>query len=392
MADPTRNERGEAHLERNTRLLRLAVFAAAFDTFLLAPMLVSIAMDTGTTLTAAAGIASAYFLAYGVMQPVWSVASDRLGRGAVVRLGLLGAAVTGILCAAASSLGPLVLGRLLAGGAVAAVMPTSITYVGDTFPAERRQGAIADLNAAYAAGSALGTLAGGAAAAYASWRVGFLGSAVLAGGLAVVLARLPHCPGAGRGGLPQRIRTVLGTPWALAVIGLALVEGAALLGFLGFLAPALVTAGHRPAIAGLVVATYGGAVLLWTRVVKQWVGRLPPAALIAIGATMLVAGYGSAAISPGVVGVLAASILVGGAMAFMHSMLQVWATEVVPAARALMVALFVGALFLGSATAMRVFAPLAGHGAFRQLFAVPALLAVPMGLAAVVGRHRTSRR
>jgi predicted MFS family arabinose efflux permease len=383
MADPS---------ERNTRLLRLAVFAAAFDTFLLAPMLVSIATETGTTLTAATGMASAYLLAYGLMQPVWSVVSDRLGRGAVVRWGLLGAAVTGVLCAAASSLGPLVLGRLLAGGAVAAVMPTSLTYVGDTFPAERRQGAIADINAAYAAGSAVGTLAGGTAAAYASWRVGFLGSAVLAGVLAVVLARLPHCAGAGRGGLRHRIRTVLGTPWALAVIGLALVEGAALLGFLGFLAPALVTAGHRPAIAGLVVATYGAAVLLWTRVVKQWAGRLPPAALIAIGATMLVAGYGSAALSPGVAGVLAASILVGGAMAFMHSMLQVWATEVVPAARALVVALFVGALFLGSATAMRVFAPLAGQGAFRQLFAVPALLAVPMGLAAVLGRHRTSWR
>ncbi|WNG57237.1 MFS transporter [Archangium gephyra] len=378
--------------DRTTRLLRFAVFAAAFDTFLLAPMLVSIATDTGTTLTAAAGMASAYLLAYGVMQPVWSVVSDRIGRGAVVRWGLLGAAVTGVLCAAASSLGPLVLGRLLAGGAVAAVMPTSITYVGDTFPVERRQGAIADLNASYAAGSALGTLAGGAAAAYASWRVGFLGSAVLAGVLAVVLARLTHCPGAGRGGLRHRIRAVLGTPWALAVIGLALVEGAALLGFLGFLAPALVTAGHRPGIAGLVVAAYGGAVLLWTRVVKQWAVRLPPAALIAIGATMLVAGYGSAALSPGVAGVLAASILVGGAMAFMHSMLQVWATEVVPAARALVVALFVGALFLGSATAMRVFSPLAGHGAFRQLFAVPALLAVPMGLAAVVGRHRTYRR
>jgi hypothetical protein len=41
---------------------------------------------------------------------------------------------------------------------------------------------------------------------------------------------------------------------------------------------------------------------------------------------------------------------------------------------------------------MRVFAPLAGHGAFRQLFAVPTLLAVPVGLAAVVGRHRTYRR
>src|SRR5687768_10297503 len=99
MADPSRNERGEAHLKRNTRLLRLAVFSAAFDPFLLAPMLVSIALDTGTPLTAAAGMASAYCLAYGVMQPVWSVVSDRRCRGAVVRLGLLGAAVTGVLCA-----------------------------------------------------------------------------------------------------------------------------------------------------------------------------------------------------------------------------------------------------------------------------------------------------
>jgi predicted MFS family arabinose efflux permease len=85
-------------------------------------------------------------------------------------------------------------------------------------------------------------------------------------------------------------------------------------------------------------------------------------------------------------------VLVGGALAFMHSMLQVWATEVAPSARALVVALFAGALFVGSAVSTRAFAPLAGQGAFRQLFTLAALLGIPVGVAAVVGRLRYGRR
>lgn len=377
---------------QSARLLQLAIFAAAFDNFLIAPMLVSIASDMGSTLAAAASMASAYFFAYGLMQPVWGVASDRLGRVAVVRLGLLGAALTGAACTAAPSMELLVLGRLLAGGTLAAVVPSSITYAGDAFPVERRQAVIADLNASYSTGIAVGTIAGGATATYLSWRVGFVASAALAGVLAVALSRLPNRPGSGVGHLLQRLRTVLATPWALVVIALALVEGASLLGFLTFLAPALVAAGHRPGVAGLVVATYGVAVMLWTRVVKRWVGRLRPAALMALGALMLVAGYGSAALSPGVAGILAASVLVGGALAFLHSMLQVWATEVLPSARALVVALFAGALFVGSAASTRVFAPLAGEGAFSRLFTVAVLLALPVGAAAVASRLRYEQR
>ena len=385
-------EQEEKALARRTRLLQLAIFAAAFDNFLIAPMLVSVASEMGVTLAAAAGMASAYFLAYGLMQPVWGVASDRLGRVTVVRLGLLGAALTGMACVVVPSLGLLVFARLLAGGALAGVMPAALTYAGDAFPVERRQGAIADLNAAYAAGTAVGTMVGGAAAAYASWRVGFGASAVLAGVATAILARLPRTGSVGAAPLLQRLRAVLAAPWALVVIVLALTEGAALLGFLTFLAPALVAAGHEPAVAGLVVAAYGVAVLLWTRLMKWSSRRWPPPVLMAIGSVMLVAGYGSAALSPGLVGILSASVLVGGALAFLHSMLQVWATEVVPSARALVVAFFAGALFVGSAASTRLFAPLAGQGAFRSLFTVASLMAVPVGMAAVAGRLRYGRR
>ena len=366
---------GEKELARKTRLLQFGIFAAAFDNFLIAPMLVSVASGLGVTLAEAAGIASAYFLAYGLMQPVWGVASDRLGRVTVVRLGLLGAAVAGLACTVVPSMGLLVLGRLLAGAAMAGVMPAALTYAGDAFPIERRQDVITDLNAAYA-----------------SWRVGFAASAALAGLAMVILARLPRTGGAGVAPLGHRLRVVMGAPWALVIIVLALAEGAALLGFLTFLAPALVAAGHPPTVAGLVVAAYGVAVLLWSRLVKLSIRRWSPPVLMAIGAVMLVAGYGSAALSPGVVGILAASVLVGGALAFLHSMLQVWATEVVPSARALVVALFAGALFVGSATSTRVFAPLAGQGAFSRLFTLAALMAVPVGVAAVVGRLRYGRR
>ncbi len=375
------------------RLLQLAAFFSSFDRFAIAPMLLTIAASLGASLTEVAATASLYYLLYGLMQPVWGMLSDRLGRVRVMRLTLLGAAAAGVLSSLAPNLTALIIARALAGGLFAAVIPASLVYIGDTVGMGTRQKALADLMAASAVGTALATVLGGLAAYLDGWRVAFAAPALAGVALAVLLARLPEPKAFSEqkreGPLVQAGR-VLVQPWALIVVGIALVEGAVILGFLTFLAPSLESAGFSPAVAGLAVGLYGLAVLGWTRAVKLVANRLGASALILIGAGMLSLGYASGAVGQSLASVSVAAILVGGGFAFMHSTLQTWATEVVPEARATVISLFAAALFAGSGVATMAAAPLAEAGSFDLLFALAALVAVPLGLFAGLARHRYS--
>jgi MFS family permease len=60
------------------RLLQAAAATSAFDRFVVGPLLLTVAAEFGVTLAAAAAAASAYFLCYGLSQPVWGLTSDRV--------------------------------------------------------------------------------------------------------------------------------------------------------------------------------------------------------------------------------------------------------------------------------------------------------------------------
>ena len=372
-------------------LLQLAAFFSSFDRFAVAPMLVTIAASLGASLSEVAATASLYYLLYGVMQPVWGMLSDRVGRVRVMRLTLFGATLAGVISALAPNLGVLVATRALVGGLFAAVIPAALVYVGDTVGMDSRQKALADLMAASAVGTALATALGGLAAYLDAWRLAFAVPALAGGVLALLLRRLPEPEGFAleeREGPLVQIGRVLARPWAVAVVVIAAVEGAVILGFLTFLAPSLESDGFSPAVAGLAVGLYGLAVLGWTRAVKLVSDRLGPAALILIGGGLLALGYASGALGQSLASVGIAAVLVGGGFAFMHSTLQTWATEVVPQARATVISLFAAALFVGSGVATTVAAPLAEAGSFGLLFATAAVVAVPLGLFAALARWR----
>ncbi len=234
-------------------------------------MLVTIAAGLGVSLAEVAAAASLYYLLYGLMQPVWGMLSDRLGRVRVMRLALLDAVAPGLLSAAAPNLAVLVAGRALAGGLFAAVIPAALVYIGDAVPISGRQRALADQLAASAVATALATAAAGLAAHLGLWRLAFAAPAVAAGVLGLVLARRLPEPPKGRGGAGPlaRIGLVAKHPWAVLVVLLALVEGGVILGFLTYLAPSLEAQGYSAAVSGLAVALYGLATLAWTQALKR---------------------------------------------------------------------------------------------------------------------------
>lgn len=375
-------------------LLYLGSFVSYGDRFAIPPLLVSISLDLRESLAAVAAVASAYFLFYGAMQPVYGVMSDRVGRVRVMRWALLGTAVGNLAAAAAPMLGVLIIAKAVAGAFAGAILPTALVYVGDKVSFSRRQRMIASVLSAGALGTFAGSIGAGLIGNFASWRLMFAIVGMLSLLLAAFIGRLPESLGEQRGAGPlTQLRRVTRHPWALFLFVLAVAEGAVILGCFTFLAPALEARGVSTAVAGAVVATYGIAVFAATQLVKQLIGRraVTPPRLIAVGGLLLVVAYLVAAMNQLVLNIVVASVLIGMAYAFLHSTLQTWATEVAPEARGTATSFFVTGVSAGAAIGTAAAGGLAGEARFGLLFLIAAVVAAPVVLVAAGARSRFSR-
>jgi MFS family permease len=378
-----------ARSARAPRRLQAVAFVSTLDRFAMPPMLIAMAHGLGVPLSAMIDAASAYFLAYGLMQPVWGMVSDQIGLVRTMRLALALAAVSTIAAAFAESALALGVARGLTGACFSAAIPASLIYIGDTVPAERRQSEVTRLMAGVALGTGLASAGAGALAEFTSWRLVFVLTGLTALLLIVSLARLPQPP-------VVRVHTsvlapvlaVLRSGPTRLVLGLAFLEGMVLLGVLTLLPAAVEASGASASVAGGVTAVYGVAVLGFARLVRAVAHRTHASRLIALGAVSATAGCGLLALARSPAMALAAAALLGLAWVSMHSSLQTWATEVLPAARATVVSAFAGALFLGSAVAAELAGGLAEAHRYAQIFGWATVLAIVLGLCATLGcRH-----
>jgi predicted MFS family arabinose efflux permease len=359
------------------------------DRFAVAPLLIPIASTFHMSLAAVSGVASLYYLAYGLLPTLYGVLSDRFGRVRVIRAALLGTALADVLSALSPNLTALLVARFVTGGIACGVMPTTLVYLGDRFPFKIRQQAITNVLVFVALGTTAGTLGAGLTAHVFNWRFFFLIPGAIALAVAIGLRRMPESLLTRSSQNPlNQVATVLRHGWADLVLLLSVFNGAVMFGIVTYLAPALEANGQSPAIAGLVVASYGVSVLLCTRLFGYVARRTPAALILAGGAAMLLIGYLVAAASQSVAAILAASVLAGGAYAFMQSTFQTWATDVVPEARGTATALFTTAIFSGAALATAAVAGLAGANRYSTVFVIGALVTVPVLIVGSVARWR----
>jgi predicted MFS family arabinose efflux permease len=385
--DPETPDDGAAH-PRTPLAISLASFTSSLDRFAVSPLLVFLAADLGATLAQAVAVAGVYFLAYGFTQPVWGTLSDRFGRLPLMRFALVAAAVTGLLSAVAPNLALLLVLRGVTGAFYGAIIPTTITFIGDTVPGRHRQSALADNMAAVALGTGLATAAAGVVGSVVGWRVMFALPAVVSVLCVLALRSVAEPDRAPSRGAWQAITSTVRHGWMLVIMGLVFVEGSVVLGMLTLLAPALQDQGLDAAVAGLAVAAFGVSTLACSRLVRVLSRRWSPPVMIAVGGVGMVAGFAAVAVQVSIGTVVFAAAALGWTWALMHTALQSWATVVLPALRGTAVALFAAALFAGSSVGTLVAGPFADAGRWTALFGTTAAVAAVVVVMSVLARQR----
>lgn len=374
------------------RLLQCTAFVSTLDRFAMPPMLVAIALDLGVPLSDVVRAAGAYFLAYGLMQPVWGMVSDSLRLVRTLRVTLLLSGITTAASAMAPSVVTLSVFRCLAGGFFGAAFPAALIYLGDTVPAARRQRQITRLMVGVALGTALASAGAGILAHVASWRLAFLVTGLAALSLSFGLRRLPE-PTVTRShrSLVAPVLQVLRSPAAVMVLAFAFTDGAVLLGTLTLLPSAVEATGVSSSVAGTVTAAYGIAVYASARLVGQLSLRQHPSRLMGLGGVAALLGFTLMAWSQEPLIALVVAALLGLAWAGLHTSLQTWATEVLPEARATVVSLFAGCLFMGSAVAAVLVSGLADDSRYRDISVLAATATIPLSLLSVWARANWRR-
>ncbi|HEX5470022.1 MAG TPA: MFS transporter [Gaiellaceae bacterium] len=156
MSDPAARQ----HYNVTFALLAMAAVAYALLQSLVAPALLTIQHDLGTTTTGAAWILTAYLVSASVMTPIAGRLGDMFGKKRLLVAALAVLAVGTALAALASSIGLMIVARVIQ-GAGGAVFPLSFGIIRDEFPRERIPHGIAMISAIMGIGGGLGIVLSG---------------------------------------------------------------------------------------------------------------------------------------------------------------------------------------------------------------------------------------
>lgn len=113
---------------------------------------------------------SVYLLAQAVATPICGKLADTFGRKPIIIVGIIGFILTSVLCACAWDMSSLIAGRALQGIAAGAIMPTTLTVIGDIYTVRERGRVQGYTASVWAISAVMAPTLGGLFVQYASWR------------------------------------------------------------------------------------------------------------------------------------------------------------------------------------------------------------------------------
>lgn len=382
---------------RMLNLISLVVFASSLFMRSADPVIPQIAQGLAVEPSTAALLSTAFSLPYALIQPVLGALADMMSKVRLMLLCLLIVTVASIAAGFATSFEVLMAARVVAGLAAGGVVPISFAIVGDQIPVAQRQVAMGRLLFAIMTGNLLGATVAGVVGDLAGWRGVFL---VTGGfGLAVLALAAPGFRGfvemPGRADLSVLIpnyRTILSNPLAKFCFGAVFLEALFMYGVFPYIATLLHEAGEtRASIAGVVIAGFGIGGALYGVFISKLLPRLGETRMMRFGGMAM--GFCLIVIAANLPwpAEFANFILLGFGFYMLHAVIQIYASELAPAARGSAMALHSFFFFLGQAAGPIVY----GLG-LRTVGIVPVLIfgagvlaAVGMVCARKLRRHST---
>jgi predicted MFS family arabinose efflux permease len=378
--------------------LALASFGSALSLRVTDAQLPRLAAELGVSLGGASYVVTTFSIAYGVSQLFFGPLGDRHGKYLVVAWACMACAATAAGCALAPGYQTLLAARLLAGATAGAIIPLSMAWIGDVVPYEQRQPVLARFLTGQILGLSSGVLVGGFAADHLSWRVPFIGIALLFVVIGALLLftnrRLPAAARQTRSADGPMLRRtmaefgeVLRKPWARIVLLTVFLEGAFLYGAFAFIASHLHRVlGMSLSSAGTVVMLFGLGGLVFAGSASRVVAALGESGLARWGGLLLAGALLLIGIAPNLWWALPGCLASGLGFYMLHNTLQINATQMAPERRGAAVASFASCFYLGQSVGVAV------AGALVERTGTAAIIVLGAGGVLLLSQHFGWRR
>jgi len=165
-------------------ILSLGTFIVFFQGFMVAPIMPELASLFHVSVKKVSFIEPAYLLSYGLSTLLYTPLSDKFGRLPVITFSISGFIILTACTGFVNSVNAMIVLRLLTGCISGGVAPTTIGWIGDHFPYQKRGHALGIFFGFMAAGTAFGSSAGALLTGIVGWRslfwiVSVIGFAIL---------------------------------------------------------------------------------------------------------------------------------------------------------------------------------------------------------------------
>ena len=350
------NAKTDAPVGRVLVLSMFAVFATSLFMRAVDPVIPQIANDFAIDTHTAALVATAFSLPYAITQPLLGGLADAFGKIRLMTWSLLALVIAAGIAAAAPTYAVLLCSRAISGIVAGGIFPITVAIVADRVPVERRQIEVGRILGAAMISNVLGSPLAGVAADLIGWRGVFVGLGVLSAvALAAALigfrghAKEAQAPVHLRS-LPATYLTIFRNPLAKICYGAVMLEAICLFGLFPFVASLLQAGGEpRASIAGIVIAGFGAGGVIYAASVSRLLPRFGERRLMIAGGTLMGLGLMAVALRLPWPAETLLFVTLGLGFYMLHAVIQIYASELAPAARGSAMALHSTAFFFGNA-------------------------------------------
>jgi predicted MFS family arabinose efflux permease len=375
-------------------VLGIMTFWCNGDNYAASLLLVEIAGDLHLEISQAALSVTAYMLPFGLFTLLFGPLADRYGKARIINIAAFGTAIFSSLGAVAWDLTSLSIIRAVNGAFAAAIIPVTMSLVGDHFGHDHKevQNALGKIFGMMFLGGAAATAIGGALAYLGSWRLVYLVYGIAEFILALVMLRvLERQPGTvTRMNLRDAYRDAFANPALLKTVSIIFLVGASVFGSFTYAGKFIETrTGYNILLVGLILTFFGLGTVVGGRKAGILRQRFGNKLLLAAGT---VAGIAWAFMGAWHSALLFSISLAGFGLGFImiHPALVATAQQLMPTRRGTVMSLASFNMFLGGGISTFINGKILGAWGFEPVFMIAAALVFLASVTATVLLQRIS--